>query len=403
MICILGRQPAIGMAELESRYGADSLTFVAPDAAQLDIAVEPAVFEQLGGIQKTGQIISVVDTVDWHKLSSPIKKVVTQILKEAPAGKITLGISLYGVRANPSQVSVAALSLKKIIKQNGRPARIVPNKKIELNTAQVLHNKLALPNGIEILLIQRGSQTIIARTVWVQDIEAYRRRDQERPMRDARVGMLPPKLAQIIINLARTESSTPAKNPNAAVSLNFNETKISDVLLDPFCGTGVVLQESMLMGLTAYGTDLEPRMVEYTNKNLEWLNNTNYKTKAIVADATSYTWQPSPSFIASETYLGRPLSSQPDPQTLLKIIHDCNVIHKKFLQNVATQTKPGFRLCLAVPAWRVGKVFKHLPILDHPEKLGYNRVSFSHAKTSDLIYHREGQIVARELVVLTRK
>jgi hypothetical protein len=36
----------------------------------------------------------------------------------------------------------------------------------------------------------------------VQDIDAYAERDFERPMRDAFVGMLPPKLAQIMLNLA---------------------------------------------------------------------------------------------------------------------------------------------------------------------------------------------------------
>lgn len=64
------------------------------------------------------------------------------------------------------------------------------------------------------------------RTSFVQDIESYTARDQARPMRDARVGMLPPKLAQIIINLALSNND------------------ITEVL-DPFCGTGVVLQEGI--------------------------------------------------------------------------------------------------------------------------------------------------------------
>lgn len=416
LICILGRQPALGLAELESRFGADCLSVIPPDIAQLDFSfARPGVFEQFGGIQKTGEIISVFNDTDWNKLSAQLKKVVPDILKEAPGGKITLGISAYGLGTNPAQINATALSLKKTVKQAGRPARIVPNKEVELNTAQVLHNKLALPNGIELLLVRHGSQTIIARTIWVQDIEAYRRRDQERPMRDARIGMLPPKLAQIIINLAIGRGTPPVAAVPAG-SLKFNEApgpqanstlaKPPKNLVDPFCGTGVILQEALLMELNVRGTDLEPRMAEYSQKNLEWLKYKknflgNYEVE--VADATKEKWKANFDLIACETYLGRPLSSQPDTQTLIKIIHDCNVIHKKFLQNVALQTASGFRMCLAVPAWRAGGVFKRLPILDHLEELGYNRVRFLHAKTSDLVYHREGQIVARELVVLTRK
>ena len=106
---------------------------------------------------------------------------------------------------------------------------------------------------------------------------------------------------------------------------------------------------------------------------------------------------------ACETYLGRPLTSLPDPETLNRIIQDVNTIHKKFLQNVVRQTEKGFRMCIAVPAWKTKNGFKHLPTLDHLEELGYNRVSFVHVKTSDLIYHREDQTVARELVVIVRK
>jgi tRNA (guanine10-N2)-dimethyltransferase len=193
--------------------------------------------------------------------------------------------------------------------------------------------------------------------------------------------MLPPKLAQIIINLAK---------PGAG-----------STVLDPFCGTGVVLQEALLMGRYAYGTDLEPRMIEYTKKNLEWLIGPA-KQKLEVGDATSYTWE-SFDAIAAETYLGRPFSSTPSPTVLQEVMQDVDTIHRKFLKNVASQTKPGFRMCLAVPAWKTPQGFKHLKTLASLEEMGYTRVSFVHASNDELIYHRENQIVARELVTLIRK
>ena len=163
------------------------------------------------------------------------------------------------------------------------------------------------------------------------------------------------------------------------------------------------------MGFDVYGTDLEPRMVEYSQVNLEWLHNThgtaaNYY-RLEIGDATDFQWH-NPSaihFIACETYLGRPFSGPPTPPVLKKVMQDVDIIHRKFLQNVARQTKSGFRMCIAVPAWRTKNGFQHLKMLDSLEELGYTRTSFAHVSNEDLLYHRADQIVARELVVLTRK
>jgi 2-polyprenyl-3-methyl-5-hydroxy-6-metoxy-1,4-benzoquinol methylase len=106
--------------------------------------------------------------------------------------------------------------------------------------------------------------------MFVQDIEAYGARDQARPARDARVGMLPPKLAQTIINLAAGRPETRMdKHWDSADGLG------RFMVLDPFCGTGVILQEALLMGYSVYGSDIEPRMAEYTKKNLQWLVSNN--------------------------------------------------------------------------------------------------------------------------------
>ena len=41
-------------------------------------------------------------------------------------------------------------------------------------------------------------------------------------------------------------------------------------LLDPFCGTGGILIEGILSGLTTFGSDLDPEMVRGCADNLEW-------------------------------------------------------------------------------------------------------------------------------------
>jgi hypothetical protein len=122
-----------------------------------------------------------------------------------------------------------------------------------------------------------------------------------------------------------------------------------------------------------------------------------------IGDACEHQWSPLPQLLAAETYLGRPFTALPNPDVLSQVQRDVETIHRKFLKNLASQTSSGFRACLAVPAWRTNQGFQHLRTLDSLQDLGYTRMSFVHANQSDLIYHREGQIVGRELVVITRK
>lgn len=229
-------------------------------------------------------------------------------------------------------------------------------------------------------------------TVHEQDIEAYAARDQARPMRDAKVGMLPPKLAQTIINLATGP---------------INISPADQTVLDPFCGTGVVLQEALLMGYNVIGTDLEPRMIAYSEENIQWLRNKYPEltgtTSFGIGDASIQKWQPAPTFVAAETYLGAPLFSLPAQNQMMDMVQSINTLHKKVLQNIHSQLPSGARLCLAVPAWRGKNGFIHLPVLDQLGKLGYNQLVFSHVNAKNLVYARADQIVARQLVVLQKQ
>lgn len=400
-ILILGRQPALGRAEAESLFGGDALHPVNDYAVVVDIAAQDVPFTRLGGSTRVGRVLTRLPYTDWFKIEEYLLAELPKHTCCLPEGKIRLGISTYGFSTSVRTINTTGLKLKKIVKNppsgEGRSVRVVPNNDSELNTAQVIHNQLTGSTGMEMLLVRDGNDTILAQTTTVQDIEAYAARDQARPARDARVGMLPPKLAQIITNLA----------------VSSIDPKLGVVVLDPFCGTGVVLQEATLMGYKVRGSDLEPRMIEYSEKNLRWLASQNWSPIASseddlfcqldVGDATNFSWIPAPNFIAGETYLGRPFSAEPTTEILNDVMRDVDLIHRKFLKNVAQQTTIGFRMCIAIPAWKTKNGFKHLKVLDSLEELGYNRVSFVHTNTRDLIYHRDNQVVGRELVTLIRK
>ena len=384
-IAILGRQPDLGTAELERLYGGEQVRWFSDQSTLVDT---PALdFDRLGGIQKAGRVVAELPRGDWRQVSMKVVRAYTDAWK-GRNGKVTLGISAYGFDISPRDVQKTGIILKQKLKATGVSLRLLPNAELALNTATSHHNKLGLAdNKVELLVVRaRNGKVVIAESVGAQNITAYTKRDQERPKRDAFVGMLPPKLAQIMINLA-----APALGAR---------------VLDPFCGTGVVLQEAALMGFRVYGTDLSEKMIRYSRDNLNWLQESHrlhFDWYLHEGDAMTTKWQSPVDAVACESYLGQPFSAPPSPAKLTEVRGNCNHIISEFLKNIGSQLEPGTPLCVAVPAWRDTQGnFTHLPLIDQLSKLGYTRHAFKNVRDHDLLYYREDQVVARELLVLTK-
>jgi tRNA G10 N-methylase Trm11 len=452
-IAILGRQPDLSLAELSALYGTEN---VKPLAQNLATVEAPEIdLSRLGGTLKIAEIIE----------KSPLD----YLLSLKTSGKLTLGFSDYSPSATKKSTTITALKLKNILKRHGRSVRIVPNLEPALSTATSHHNQLGeKPNHIEFILYKN----LVAVSHGTQNITQYKNRDQVRPARDAKIGMLPPKLAQILINLsvgqlhfqktispedehtnrsltetipqktvspegehtgrslpeatlqktalpecdiikAPLTEATPQKTvlpEGDAIKASLPEARQSSItILDPFCGTGTVLQEALLMGYRAYGTDLNPTMVAYSEKNLDWLTSKSTFSKHFIspfkkpdyrvesADATSHKWTPPIDCVATETYLGPPMSAPPVDIKLKTVKQEVSALLLAFLRNLAPQIAKNTPLALAVPAWlRPDGTYSTLKILDEIEKLGYT------TEKSNLLYYRENQIVAREIIILRK-
>ena len=405
-LAVLGRQPEISLAELEAIYGevrrvSDSL------------AVFVSTTEFTDNINRLGGTL---------KLAIELGQKPIDYLSKLPDGKITIGVSDYSKKASRRTALEEALKLKKILVRHGRSVRVVESKDAVLATATSLHNGLSGKNERKVELVKVNDKWF--RVIGVQDIDAYARRDQARPARDAKVGMLPPKLAQILINLCGIlpEGSR---------------------ILDPFCGTGVVLQEALLMGHCAYGTDINERMIEYSKRNLEWLMKSEIiqpegirslarrgrapaargdrplgrgrpsvdgpagrgpkvdNFQISIGDATSFKWVQPIDAVACEGYLGKPFSRIPSEVELKEQKQECGSIILGFLKNICTQIDKNTPITIAVPAWlREDGSYSRLDILDEIDKLGYN---VDNKSREGLLYHREDQVVARDILILRKK
>lgn len=386
-LAIAGRQPRISLAEIQALYDRQA-KLLGKNLIIFQSDTTTPIIDRLGGTIKLGRLFDG----DFKNL--------TNFLNEThPVGKITLGVSDLSKHAKASFAFQKSMELKRNLGKIGRSVRVITSKEPEISSATAHHNQLGEKAGcFEILFLNRE----IFLSLGTQNITAYTERDQARPARDAKVGMLPPKLAQILINLC-------GPLPEGAR------------ILDPFCGTGVLLQEAAIMGYTPYGTDLSERMVEYSKKNLNWLFNEknqkrfkisdkliNNKTTIInqlaAGDATNYQWEGQIDAVAFEGYLGAPMSKPPVDIKFKSEKAHCREIILGFLKNITPLLRSGTPVVMAVPAWlrETGK-YAGLNILDEIQEMGYNFEKFQDLSQSDLLYFREGQIVAREIIVIRKR
>lgn len=391
-IALLGRQPELSMAELERVFTA--VSWFSPQTAliETDDVID---VQHLGGSQKIGRTILTLDTTDWRRVSDAVIKHYSKAWSTAD-GKITLGLSAYDFSASARDVQKIGLVLKSKLKQHTISLRLIPNQESALSTATSHHNKLGLSaNKVELLIIRGKSKSIVAESIGAQNISALAKRDQGRPRRDAFVGMLPPKLALMMLNMAGPLTADPTQD--------LSQPRI----LDPFCGTGVLLQEALLLGYGAYGTDLSEKMIRYTRDNLNWLQDTYHLDGHWYlheGDAMEVAWQKPIAAVVAETYLGQPFSAPPSSAKLTEVRGNCNHIISSFLKNLAKQIDSGTPVILAVPAWKdTSGNFTHLPLTTKIEELGFERIELSTVQTDRLMYFRPDQVVARELLLLTKK
>lgn len=364
-LAVLGRQSKISVAELESLFS--NVEFFGGKLALFENDGRPDI-NRLGGTVKLARPLDV----------SPEK----YLLGLGFDGKFVIGVSDYSRGGSAQKSQMLALKIKRVLKKQGKSVRVLENKSADLSTATVFHNQLGEKPG-HFELIKYNNTWYLG--IGVQNINAYRDRDQSRPARDAKVGMLPPKLAQILINLC-------GKLPDDAT------------VLDPFCGTGVVLQEAILMGYKAYGTDISERIVGFAKKNLEWLAVQTKVFRLAVGDAEDFDWGQPVDAVACEAFLGQPMSQPPAEIKLKQEKERCRTIILGFLKNLGGQVKKDTPVVVAVPAWlRPSGQYSRLNILDEVEKLGYNVVKYHSLSQEDLLYFRDGQIVAREIIVLRKK
>ena len=307
---IFGKTPKLSKAETENVLKKHSIEFKQILFEKEIFLIESKkkipteIFNQLGGSIKFGQIIEQSQTINQDFLAKIIN---TQI----EIKKITFGLSNY---TNQNlNLGKLGIETKRILKQK-KPCRFVKAKDHALTAVAAQKNKL-LDLGIEICIFHQHGIFLIGKTLAVQDFERWNKLDYGRPEFDPKIGMLPPKVAQMMLNLIPTKAYD---------------------LWDPFCGFGTILQQAAILGIkNIFGSDKNKMTIQKAQQNIDWLQNKfkiDSKIELQTLDIIKTTKKDLPFIpdaIVAEPYLGKPLTGRETETELIKTKKDLQQLYLK--------------------------------------------------------------------------
>ena len=361
---ILGKDSELSIAELLSRYPKGKIGVIGDDFVVMNLSqtIDQAEFNKLGGVIKVGEVVS---DSDKNNLSNEL---VMQLLDMHSDCKLNYGISVYGW--SESNLRSLLIDMKKKMKERGVGSRFANQDFKNISTAQ---HKGLKKKGIEMIVANDGTKFVIAKVVAVQDIDSYSKRDFKKPYRDMKVGMLPPKLAQIMINL----------------------TGDVQAIWDPFCGGGVLIMEGLLMGHDMIASDINENTLGGADENIEWFKkefNVKNTVSLYVHDATLPQRDVKFDAIVCEGYLGPPQKHLDSASSLKPIIDELDNLYVGFFEAIK---EIGFKgpIVIAMPFFRVsdGAEVELKSTINKIEKIGFK------LKTEPLKYARADQIVGRAI------
>lgn len=397
-IFILGRTPELSIAEIQAvfkRFGWEFTSILNSsevyilESEQINTSV---LNKTLGGTVKIGVVVSEISKDKLEEIITAdflIEKVFAK-----NEGKVQFGISVYDGGNKKSteelsyQINDISKGIKALLDEKDISSRFSFNKERALSSVSVDKNKL-IQKGAEILLITAQENVYIGKTVCVQEYEAFSTRDYGRPVRDMRSGVMPPKLARMMINLSGAD--------------------IEDVILDPFCGSGTVLQEAILLGFKhIIGRDISEKAVHDTEENLSWLKekvSVKYKLDVKKGDVKkiSYDLQlNSISAIVTEPYLGPTLHGEIFPEKLKSIRTELRSLYLEAFSEFNKILKSGGVIVMIFPTFTQKGFLNHMEILDSIKSLGFVQVKMSDTFRGSILVGNKYDFVVREIVVFQK-
>ncbi len=362
----------------------------------------------LGGSVKIGQVFDEIgmeeDESKFNYIFSS-KNLLTNYIS-SKTGKIHFGVSIYNGGSSIQYVAQLERQLKninKLIKENlkiaGLKAGFVQIKDRFLSSVSVAKNNL-LDHGAEIVLIITPDKILVGKTLAVQEFEEFSRRDFDRPRKDKKSGIMPPKLARMMINIAETDKD--------------------EVMLDPFCGSATVVGEAIYMGFrNIIGSDISRKAIEDSKENINWifanfqhLKINDYNLKIFESDVRrlrELVSSHSVHSIITEPFLGPPLHRMPDENRIRSIFMDLERLYLDAFKTFSKILVPHGKIVFIFPAFFINGRMISMDLIEKIKSLGFRQLELmpdnisnssmlktTHIKT--IIYGSRNQFVIREII-----
>src|SRR3989338_8061162 len=205
--------------------------------------------------------------------------------------------------------------------------------------------------------------------------------------------MLPPKLARMMVNLARAPSG--------------------GIVLDPFCGSGTVLMEAGLLGYRVIGSDVSAEAVRRSRENLTWAHLKGARIEK--CDVRSLPFEEGVvDAVVTEPNLGPPRRGRESSADSQRVAIALQGLYRDAFGSFSRVLKKGGRVVFVFPTFRItdGRVPTYTGDMErHIVSLGFVREdvadperlrSIGGGRDGVLRYSRPDQLVQREIVVFRK-
>lgn len=197
---ILGREFRLSLAEVENLFPRAIFEYANEQFALVSEISEKeirTVFPYMGGTIKVIKILEEVkDVPDFMTVAKSYLERVDR------TNKVPFAVAGYGEKFDNF---ATGLRIKKFLKAcEDKSFRLVNKEPKNINSAVYKKEHLS-ESETELNFVKAGKVSYLGITIAYQDVDEYAARDMDKT-RDMGVGMLPPKLAQMMINLGKSDS-----------------------------------------------------------------------------------------------------------------------------------------------------------------------------------------------------
>jgi len=364
---VLGRDPELSIIEIESLLETLNIDFEITDqnksiAVISSEEINPNIINKLGGTIKIAKVIS----------SSGRIPDIEENLEKEEFYMGTKNKAFYSVEGY--QTGLTDL-VTEIIKEYFKKIKVKGILKKDIEPSGMI-KKDFLETGVSIVIFKN----YIARTIALTNPLETKERDLSRPNVDY-MKTISIRLAKILINLS--------------------QAKEGETLVDPFCGSGTLLQEALLKGINVIGIDKDPEAIKQSRENLEYIKNKysikmNYQLIRLDATKLSMAVREADA-IVTEPYMGPYIRKLPTIAEAKNLSAELTRLYDAVINQASQILKKGKRIVIIIPRIRTRENKNVIISMDSIiEKTGLRKVY------DPVLYAYQKSKLHREIYVLEK-